>query len=161
MYGFGAAEAFGGGGETRVEPPKGLNEGDCVAGDMLPGDIELPAVGPAVCLHPTNQMEATAKTSVAKDSLRMTCIPERQNRKGCRVNRLGSLTNFAELPKGHSFFESSNCLQMPFEWNVLYLTIFFSVANEATGPMFLTEWGAFTGSPLMSLTTSRAREGAR
>ncbi len=50
---------------------------------------------------------------------------------------------------------------MPFEWNVLYLTIFFSVANEPTGPMFLIEWGAFTGSPLTSLTTSRVREGAR
>lgn len=72
MYGFWIAEAFGGGGETRVEPPKGLNDGDCIAGDMLPEDIEPPDVGPAVCLHPKRDIEATAKTSVAEDSLRMT-----------------------------------------------------------------------------------------
>jgi|AOAMet11_17_M020_2_1038521.scaffolds.fasta_scaffold41738_2 hypothetical protein len=50
---------------------------------------------------------------------------------------------------------------MPFEWNVLLLTILFPVAIEPNSPMFLIEWGAFTGSPLTSLTTSRAREGAR
>jgi hypothetical protein len=39
---------------------------------MLPDDIEPPVAGPAVCLHPKKAKEATAKTSVAKDSLRMT-----------------------------------------------------------------------------------------
>ncbi|MAI24431.1 MAG: hypothetical protein CMN75_00225 [Spirochaeta sp.] len=72
MYGFRTAEAFGGGGETRVDPPKGLNDGDCIAGDMVPDDIEPPVVGPAVCLQPKKDIEATAKMSVARDSLRMT-----------------------------------------------------------------------------------------
>jgi hypothetical protein len=72
MYGFCIADAFGGGGETRVAPPKGLNEGDCIAGDMLPDDIEPPVDGPAVCLHPKKDTEVIAKMSVAKDSLRMT-----------------------------------------------------------------------------------------
>lgn len=72
IYGFCLADAFGGGGETRVVPPNGLNEGDCIAGDMLPDDIEPPTDGPAVCLHPMKNIELTAKTSVARDSLRMT-----------------------------------------------------------------------------------------
>lgn len=72
IYGFCLVDAFGGGGETRVVPPNGLNEGDCIAGDMLPDDIEPPADGPAVCLHPMKNIELTAKMSVARDSLRMT-----------------------------------------------------------------------------------------
>ena len=72
MYGFGATEVLGGGGVTRVDPPNGLNEGDCIAGDMLPDDIEPPAVGPAVCLQPKKDNELTATISVANDSLRMT-----------------------------------------------------------------------------------------
>ena len=61
MYGFCTADAFGGGGETRVAPPKGLNEGDCIAGDILPDDIEPPLDGPVVCLHPMNNTEVMAK----------------------------------------------------------------------------------------------------
>ena len=72
MYGFCVADAFGGGGDTRVEPPNGLKDGDCIAGDILPDDIVPPMDGPAVCLQPMKKVVVTAKMSVAKDSLRMT-----------------------------------------------------------------------------------------